>query len=582
MIYLNYPNNLKMTLKSNKVWKVGADLDATNHEKIITALLESRGIKGKKAVNNFLDPSLDQVPDASLLFGCEQAAQQILEAIKSSKSVCIHGDFDCDGVCATAILWDFLYRELADFLKVKINVTPYIPSRVDEGYGLSESSIQAMKSQGAQLVITVDCGIRDRKLIEKHTSKDFTVIVTDHHEPPDDVTKFESVVVHPMYPGSEYLYPKICGSAVAFLLTQSIRKAAGMEYELKESVKGLDLVGLATVTDMMPLVEVNRVFVVWGLKQMKQDTRLGLDALLRLATVDKTKLDSYHFGFVIGSKINAAGRIGHAMDALRLLLAPNPKSAMEYSSNLHNLNLKRQVSTEEILKEVEGQLKEFEDKKLVFLTGKNWHEGVIGLVAGRIFERTGKPTIVVTLSGKEVKASARSGSQLNITQLLKKHSKYLEKYGGHAQAAGMSIKPELLEEFKTKLTKYCELKLSKDDLKSELEIDLRIEPQDITQELFSTLEKLKPYGFGNAKPTILIEDLSIIAKQILSGGKHMKLSVEKEGNQTNLLMFNCDEDIPLLSNNDRISVVGNISSSEWNGKMNLEFQVREYKLGGMQ
>jgi single-stranded-DNA-specific exonuclease len=564
-----------MSKQSNKEWKYILNVDELGLDNLEASLLEERGIND---ISEFQNPSLKNVPNSDFLFDSKTAAKKIIKAIKAKKKIYIHGDFDCDGVCSTAILWEFLYKEVSKILDIKVDVVPYIPNRLDEGYGLSKKSLDTMKENGAQLIITVDCGIRDGKIIEENISKDLDFIVTDHHQPADDFIANGYTVVHPMLKGHEYPLVKICGSTVAFLLTQAIRKELKVEYEITEDTPGLDLVALATVTDLMPLVDINRALVVFGLKQMSQSPRLGIQSLLNLSNINPTDLDTYHFGFVIGPRINAAGRIGHAMDALKLVLAPNEKSAMEYSSILFNLNQKRQDGTDQLLQQAESLLPEFENENLIFISGQGWHEGIIGLVAGRIFEKTGKPTLIISNNGDEIRGSARSIPEFDITKALEIHSQYLEKYGGHTQAAGFSVKKGEIDNFKESILKYAKENLNFENIKTESIADILISPINISYELYNILEKFKPYGYGNQKPTVMIKGLKIVEKKTMSEGKHLKLKCIKDSSEISLLMFNCWDDIKILDVGMEVDIIGNLSKNEWNGNINIEILIKEYKL----
>lgn len=563
-----------MIYKSTKKWIYNNSIDISDTNEILKYLLLKRDVVEK---DKFLNPELSDIPNFGKLYNSSKAAKQIVKAVKDGKKIFIHGDFDTDGVCATAILWEYLYKELSKTLNSDIDVKPYIPSRVDEGYGLSESSIEAMLSDGAQMIITVDCGIRDKDIIEKYIKQGLETIVTDHHEPPKEFKTPKYTIVHPMYPEHEYPYQKVCGSTVSYLLTNAIRNEVGENFEISEDSKGLDLVALATVTDLMPLIDVNRIFVKYGLEQMSKNPRLGIKHLLSLAQVKTETLESYHLGFVIGPRLNAAGRIGHAMDALRLVLAPNEKAALEYSSQLHNLNLKRQDNTQEILSYVYSKLPEFENDKLIFLIGDNWHEGIIGLVASKVFDRTGKPTIVATKTEKEIKASARSIPDFNITNALDIHSEYLMKYGGHSQAAGMTIKDDKVDEFNKKITEYANEKITNEQLTLGIEIDLKLGLKDLSYELYKTLDMLKPYGYGNSKPLVEIDDVVINKKYNMSNGKHTKLTISQGEFQTNILFFNSEDDINELNEGDSMSVIGYLSLNTWNDNINVEIQGKGFK-----
>lgn len=569
-----------MTLQSNERWVLPKEIEKDTLSKFkginptVAKLLLSRGVSFNQA-QDFLNPSLSQIPSYKELYNSRKAAKDILKAVNEGKRIYIHGDFDVDGICATAILWEFLYKELSKQIGKKVDVLPYIPSRVDEGYGLSDSSINAMQKDGAQLIITVDCGIRDRQLIEKYPQLQF--IITDHHQPPEDIKSAKYTVVHQMFPGKEYPDEKICGSAVAFLLTQAIRNEVGISSDITIDTPGLDLLGLATVTDMMPLIGVNRVFVKYGIEQMKLGKRLGIKYLSQISSVDLKTLDSYHFGFVIGPRINAAGRIGNSMDALRLLVSEDKNQVTQLASSLHNLNALRQEKTNTIITQALMAVEQMADDMLIFVSGKDWEEGIIGLVAGKLFEKFKRPVVVATQINGEIRGSARSPMYFNITSAIEKYAQHLDKYGGHAQAAGFNVREGELEKFRQKLVKFANENITPDMLSNDLEIDLQLSISDINRELFDEIEKLKPFGYGNRKPLIAIEGVQIEEVFEMSGGRHAKLKISDMGESLVAVLFNCDEDIKEFEIGRTISLAGNLDVNHWNGSSELQFQVKTWK-----
>jgi len=565
-----------MTLESSKKWKIQGKLG--DNDDVISLLLEKRGIS-RKEKKGYLDPSFDQIPSWKKLYGATEAAEKILEAIETGKKIFIHGDFDVDGVSATAILWEFLYYELSEKVGKKIDVMPYIPDRVDEGYGLSKSSLDSMIANGAALVVTVDCGVRDRLLIEEYIKKnDIDIIITDHHQPPDDISEVKYTVVHQMFPGKEFPETKICGTAVIFLVIQALKAKVGIDDNLTVNTKGLDLVGLATVGDMMSLIGINRVFVKYGIEQMKMGKRKGLKSLIELAGINLPDLDSYHLGFVIGPRINAAGRIGNVMDSLKLLVSSDSKLISELSAKLHNLNILRQENTSNIFEVASNQIEEGMDDMLLVAYGDDWHEGVIGLVASKLLVRYGKPVVVMTkTSSGEIKGSARSLPFLNITKALELNSKYLERYGGHSQAAGFTLKEGALEEFKKRLVKYASDNISPDLLEDILEVDLKLDIESIDAELVEKLGLLKPFGYGNPKPVFCVEQMKVTDKYKMSNGKHMKLKLQKNGINISAVMFNCDEDIEKIALGDELDLACYIEINEYNGYRDIQLQIKEWK-----
>ncbi len=558
-----------MTLESKKKWILPSNDKGTFQERF----LEGRDILD---VEKFLNPDVSVLENFSSLYNVKKASKAILKAVENEKKIYIHGDFDADGICATALLWKFLYKDLSEYLKKKIDVMPYIPDRGEQGYGLTESSLDEIKSKGGELVITVDCGIRDSDLIKKY--KDLSFVVTDHHQLPEIFDlKHTYPVVHQMYPGHEYSNDKICGTAIAFFLIQQIKKDAGMGYEITKDTEGLDLVALATVTDIMPLLEINRILVYYGLKQLNECPRVGIQKLCEVSKVESKDLDTYHLGFLIGPRINVSGRIGDPLKAVKLLISNDEKICSEIAYELNALNYQRQEMTKEALERAEKEVNT-EDRILIYFD-KDIHEGIVGLVAGKLQEKYSIPTLVITQLDEELRGSARSINGFNVTKALEECSKLLERFGGHSQAAGFSLKEENLEKFKKKMGKIAKRDITDEMLIPELRVDMIINPEDISYDLLNTIDKLKPYGYGNPKPNMMMSSLEVAGKRVLGqSGSHMKLDIQVEnGNTISMIMFNCDEDVEKIKIGDVIDVVGSIYLNSWNGNDSLEFQVKEWK-----
>ncbi len=558
-----------MTLESKKKWI----LPQNDEDSFLERLLEGRDISN---IEEFLTPSISVLKNFSSLYDVKKASKAILKAVDEEKKIYIHGDFDADGICATALLWKFLFRDLSEYLKKKINVLPYIPDRGEQGYGLTESSLNDIENNGGEFVITVDCGIRDFELIKKY--KDISFVVTDHHQLPEDLsTDHKYPIVHQMYPEHEYSNDKICGTAVVFLLIQEIKKDAGMEYEITEDTEGLDLVALATVTDIMPLLEENRIFVYFGLKQLNENPRKGIQKLCEVSKVEPKDLDTYHLGFLLGPRINVSGRIGDPLKAVKLLISNDEKTCSDIAYELNGLNYQRQEMTKEALEKAEKEVNT-EDRISIYFN-KDIHEGIIGLVAGKLQEKFNIPSLVITELDEELRGSARSINGFNITKALEDSSKYLERFGGHTQAAGFSLKKENLEKFRKSMIKIAQKEITDEMLIPELRVDMIVNPEDISYELLNAVDKLKPYGYGNPKPNMMMSSLEIAGKRILGqSGNHMKLDIQIEnGNTISMIMFNCDEDLEKIKVGDVIDVVGNIYLNNWNGNESLEFQVKEWR-----
>jgi len=567
-----------MSLKSKGEWNFPVEKISND---IIKYLLEKREIKD---IDGYLQPSLKDIPDSGKLYDSKRAAKEILKSVEKGEQIVIHGDFDSDGICASALLWEFLYRDLAKHLDRKVDVLPYIPSRIDQGYGLTEDSLNDVLELKGQLLISVDCGVRDEKLIKKYIEgsedkKPLKVVVTDHHQPPEDLSeKLPYPLVHQMYPKHEYPYIQICGAAVVFLLIQEIKKQVGMDFELTEDTKGLDLVALATVTDLMPLVGINRVFVTFGLKQIAKGVRKGLRYLCLRAGINFKDINSYHLGYLIGPRINAAGRIGSPMDGVKLLVSNDDKLCQDIAEQLDSLNFDRQkltLETKEEAVEMIGDIK----NKAIFVVGHDWHEGIIGLVAGKLLEEFHRPVIVATHNGDVVKGSARSIKGFNITETLGKFDKYLERYGGHELAAGFSAKVDTIDEFIEEFIKYANEEITDGMLVSKLNIDLVLNTDSVNKVLIEDLGKLEPFGYGNPKPVLCLRNVVVFRKTVMGQEEnHMKLLVKGSGyDLLTLVLFGSGEDKEEIEKDSVIDVVGYPDLNIWNGYENVQFIVKEWR-----
>jgi single-stranded-DNA-specific exonuclease len=536
---------------------------------VVTELLKLRGIKD---VDKFLNPDRAHLYDPKLLFDSDTAAKVIIEAVERGDKIFIHGDYDVDGVCATALMWDFLYREL------KADVLPFIPNRFDDGYGLSENSLEAIISQGAKLIITVDCGVKDIDKVKEYEARGVKFVITDHHTLPVNaegenfVSDTALAVVHPRYPGHEYPFVEICGTTVAWKLCEVIASTAKLKTDMTSY---LDLVALATVCDVMPLIDENRVLVALGLQRLKECKRLGLNALMQVAGVSKPDIKAYHLGFVLGPRLNAAGRLESAMEALRLLTTTSASQAEELSTKLQSLNSERQRLTQELLAKAEIMISKLPpDQKIYFIHGENWPEGIVGLIAGKLTEKYGRPVLVGSNSGSEIKGSARSVGSFHVANAFKELSDLLERHGGHALAAGFTVKPENADKFNSELVKLAE-KTSDSDLESQLIIDLLISGSSVNVELAEALLSLEPYGFGHTMPVFMLADVEIInCRSFGKSSEHINWQFRQDANIITAVQFGVGKDNIEFQVGDRVDVAANISIDEWNGRRQVRLMVK--------
>src|SRR5260221_902803 len=387
------------------------------NEKLIPWLLKSRGITN---LQTFANTNVDDLYDPLLIYGAEEAAKVIYDFAKTKKKIFIHGDFDVDGITATSIMWQFLYRDL------KANALPYIPSRFNEGYGLSEESITNIIDAGGELIITVDCGVKDVELIKKYSDK-IKFVITDHHTVLDYLPGAEGTkqvgdfmvsssalaVVHPRL--GDYPFKEICGAVVSWKVCSAINNV----FDLKVDVnKYLDLAAIGTICDIMPLVDENRIIVKEGLKKLATTQNLGLRVIMDGLKLDRNKIDTYHIGFLIGPRLNASGRLDTALDAVRLLTTTDRSYAQSLFLKLNDLNTKRQALTQEHLTLAEKQIAEQLENKILFVYGEDWPEGIVGLIAGKLTEKYNRPVIAGSIHDNIFKASARSIENFHIAEQL--------------------------------------------------------------------------------------------------------------------------------------------------------------------
>lgn len=567
----------------SKKWVVLPKISKTLDKKfkkypsVVRQLLYNRGIKKAKDAKEYLDPEQTEFYDSKKIYDVRKASKLILDAIKKKKKIIIHGDFDVDGICAVSILWDFLYR------KLKADVLPYVPSRFDEGYGITEKSLKNIEKLGGDLVITVDCGIRDAELIEKWSKKGMEFIVTDHHElkkvkRKNILPKEALAVVHPQHPKSTYPFVEIAGTTVVWKLVSVLAENAKNDSNVNEY---LDLVALATVCDVMPLVDENRSIVKKGLKKIQKTKRIGLRRLIYDSGLEPESIEAYHLGFIIGPRLNAAGRLDHAIDAIRLLVTNSPTKARDISHKLNRLNQDRQNIQRKIYDSALEQIQEIGiSRKLYFVWGDDWEEGVIGIVAGKISEKYNRPVIIATKKGDFYTGSARSTSSFNIIQNINTQADLLEKFGGHAQAAGFTVSPGFIEQFRENLLEIADRDLQDSEIVNEESVDCEIRLSDIDTALLGWINLFAPFGSGNQKPKFVIRTLEIADLRLVGQSKnHLSLSFLKResGEYIGAIGFDLVDENKDLNSRDIIDVLFTLEWNEWNGEKKIQMIIKDIR-----
>ena len=528
-------------------------LSACSTPPLIAQLLYNRGVQPKE-MELFLADEHRLQGNPFLLPDMSQAVSRIYKALLSKEKVVIYGDFDVDGVTATAILIEGL-----SWLGAK--VTPYIPDRFDEGRGLKLAAIEEFRSQGVSLVITVDCGTSNLTETKQAQDAGIDIVITDHHTPPATLPQ-ATAVVNSKRKDSRYPYPDLAGAGVAFKLLQALFHKNSKEKSLSEL---LDLVALGTVTDLVPLIGENRYLVKEGLKVLNNTHRPGLQEMIRLAGLEQGKLDTDHISWTLGPRLNAAGRMEHANTSYRLLTTCSTEEAHHLAIELEEKNAARQKLTNEVLNKVKEELAAKMHLPLLIAGDESYFVGVIGLVAGRLVDEFHKPAIIINLGPEICQGSCRSIPEFNLVSALGKCRNLLSSFGGHPLAAGFTIPRQNLAKLEERLVNLATSQLSQVDVHPKLVIDAEVPLSAFAGDTFNLIQKLSPFGRGNPHPTFLSRQVEVTeCRNFGNQGKHLELKV-KQGDLTwrvvDFASQKTREEIPSL-----IDIVYNLEKSWWNGE----------------
>jgi single-stranded-DNA-specific exonuclease len=548
-------------------------------------LLINRGIEDPARARAFLDARLGSLFDPELLPGAAKAAERIVRAIRDDRKIVIYGDYDVDGVCGTSILWACLK------LAGATNVDYYIPHRVDEGYGVSAEALRKLAVENkASLIVTVDCGISAVREAELARELGIELIITDHHTIGLSVPQADAVV-HPRLPGGDPAGADLCGAAVAFKLAWQVCKSFGdgkrASPHLREFLVGsLGLVALATIADVVPLSDENRVMVRHGLAGIKTGPSIGLKALMAVSgSLDKKRLTAGMVGFGLAPRINAAGRLEQAMIAVELLTTDNPVRAEEIALLLDGCNKRRQEVERQIFEEARQMLEAdggLGERRAIVLGRQGWHAGVIGIVAGRLAEAFHRPTVIIALGETIAQGSARSIPGFNLYEALKDCSEGLIAYGGHAAAAGLKFGPEHLPDFARRFEERCRAGLTAELLERAITIDAEVPLGVLSLAVVSEIEKLEPHGISNPRPMLVASGLEVVGDPRPVGEKknHLQLRLRQGDQIAKAIAWNLAEKGRELRAGSRCSIVFTPSINEWNERREVQLEVKDFVVEG--
>ena len=547
----------------NKIKEISEKFEISE---LLSAVLVNRNIVEDEDVKLFLNPTRNDFHDPYLMPDMKQAVDRIIKAIENNEKTIIYGDYDVDGITSITVLTRFLKERGLD-------VSSYIPNRLDEGYGLNKDAIKNIADEGYKLIITVDCGISGTEEVDYAYSLGMEVIVTDHHEPLEELPK-ALAVIDCKRKDSKYPFNSLAGVGVAFKLAQAI--GIRLNLEEKEYLKFLDIVCIGTISDIVPLIDENRVIAKLGLKLVEQTRSPGVKALLNAAAYKEVNSNTVSFG--IAPRINACGRMGHERDALDLFLTENIVEANRITEKLNEYNKKRQEIEKRMFEEAVQKIEteNIKEKNAIVLGGEDWHHGVIGIVASKITELYYKPSILICFEGDEGKGSGRSISGFDLHAALCSSSNYLEKYGGHEMAVGLSLKKEMFEEFKANFEKLAE-EAHTEEFVPVIKIDKEINLKDITIDNVKGLNLLEPFGESNKTPVFIYKNLRIDSIRALSEGKHLKLTLKDGNTIINAIGFNMGGYSEEYLIGDKIDVVGILEINSFNGIESVQINMRDIR-----
>lgn len=557
---------LKTTPNITTVQQLSKDLSIDD---TLSKLLVQRGVSTFEEAKKFFRPSLEELHDPFLLKDMNLAVSRIEKAIASNENILIYGDYDVDGTTSVSLV--------ASYLKtITTSISTYIPDRYDEGYGISYQGIDFAADNNFSLIIALDCGIKAIDKVAYATKKKVDFIICDHHKPgpkiPDAVA-----VLNPKRVDCSYPYDELCGCGVGFKLVQALASKRGQTIE--DLTQYLDLVATAIAADIVPITGENRVLTYFGLQVINSNPRNGIKAIIQ--EVHKKVLTITDVVFIIAPRINAAGRIKHGNAAVELLTESNFEQALEFAKAINQYNTERRVLDAQITKEALLQIEENKEKEqftsVVF--NETWHKGVIGIVASRLIETYYRPTLVFTKSGNKLAASARSVKGFDVYEALEQCSEFIEQFGGHKYAAGLTLDPEMYTAFKNKFEEVVKNTIDRELLIPEITIDASLELSDISPKFFRILQQMGPFGPQNMKPvfsTTSVRDNGY-GKTVGADKSHLKLNIIYGADKKtyNAIGFGLGNKMKFIQNN--FDIAYSLDENEWNGRTSLQLLLKDIK-----
>lgn len=557
----------------NKKWQI-CEVDKEKVEKLknkygiselLATILVNKNITTQKEIEEFLNPTRNDFFDPFLINDMDIAVERIRKAIETQEKVIIYGDYDVDGITSITVLKSFLKD-------VGLDVDYYIPNRLEEGYGLNKNAIDEIAKNKYTLMITVDCGISAIEEVDYANSLGIEVIVTDHHEPGEELPKALAVIDNKRK-DSKYPFRELAGVGVAFKVSQAL--AQSMNVKEEEYLKYLDIVCVGTISDIVPLISENRVITKLGIKLLKQTRNTGLKAIINSSGYSQINSTTISFG--VAPRINACGRMGKAEQALKLLLSKDIYEVNKLTQELNNYNRERQEIEKEIFESVLNKIEQnnLDKNRTIVVGGEGWHHGVIGIVSSKITEKYFKPSILLSFEEDGTgKGSGRSIPGFDLHEALMKCENCLEKFGGHSMAVGLTLKKDKFEQFYEEFEKVAKENKT-ENIVPIINVDAKIELNEIDKTVVEDLKQLEPFGEANKMPVFALKNIRIDSIRALSEGKHLKLTLRDNNQIINAIGFNIGELANEYKIGDKVDLAGVLEINTFNGIDNLQINIKD-------
>lgn len=556
------------------------------HPPLLLSFLYHRNIRSQKQIDEFLNPDYEEdILNPFLMKGMNETIDRILKAILNEEKIVVYGDYDADGICASVILIK-TFRKIAEVLSKKDCTSCYIPDRKTEGYSLNKKAIEEFKKDGIKLIITVDCGITNFEEVELAKNLGIDLIIVDHHNVLEKIPLAYSII-DPKQKNDQYPFKQLSGAGVAFKLVQALLITINKQKQLIDRSFEkwlLDLVAIATVADVCPLISENRTLVKYGLIVLNKTKNLGLQALIQKVKINE--INTWNIAFQIGPRLNSSGRMDHADKAFYLLMTESPTEAEKLAEEIEEKNKQRQNLIDKLYQEIKEKILTLApEKKILIFSSENYPGGIIGLLAGKIKDEFFRPAIIIEEKEEKAKGSCRSIDEFNLVEVLKKCEDILERFGGHPKAAGFSLKKEKIPEFKKRLEEIADFELKDKELLPKIIIETKIKAEEITWLMDEQIKLLEPLGEANQEPLFLMEDLEIKNFQgVGNNEKHLRLELFSPSSREAVnfsfkaIAFDQGKEIEKIKIGNKLDVVFSLAVDEWNNRKQLQLKIIDFKL----